>query len=79
MDPKRITEAALQMPTDEQTALAAKLLANLDGPADADADEQWGEEIRRRLEEVRSGAVKTIPWSEARRRIFAAAGRDPNT
>ena len=72
-------EEALLMPLDKQSELAAKLLANLESAEDPGAEEQWGEEIRRRLDEVKSGAVKTIPWSEARRQIFAAAGRDPNS
>ena len=35
----------------------------------------WSEEIRRRLDEVDTGTVRPIPWSEARRRILVAAGR----
>jgi hypothetical protein len=36
---------------------------------DEDAEEGWREEIRRRLEEIDSGAAKLVPWDEARRRL----------
>lgn len=35
-----------------------------DGTAEA------AREARRRLEEIRSGAVKAVPWTEAERAIF---------
>jgi len=79
MDPKRVFEDALQLPEQARAALAAELIATLDDASDPDAEALWSSEIRRRLEEVDSGAVRPIPWAEARRRIFAAAGRDPNT
>jgi Putative addiction module component len=31
------------------------------------ADEEWKEEIARRIRELDSGKVKPIPWAEARR------------
>ena len=39
-----------------------------------DAEVAWAAEIRRRLARVDAGTAATIPWSEARRRIRAAAG-----
>jgi len=44
---------------------------------DADAEAAWSAEIRTRLDRVDAGTATTIPWSEARRRIHAAARRDP--
>jgi hypothetical protein len=78
MDPKRVFEDALRLPKEARAALAAELIATLDDEVDPDAEALWSEEIRRRLDEVDSGAVRPVPWSEARRRILAAAGRDPN-
>jgi putative addiction module component (TIGR02574 family) len=78
MDPKRVFADALQLPEQARAALAAELIATLDDASDPDAEALWSAEIRKRLDEVDSGAVRPIPWSEARRRIFAAAGRDPN-
>jgi hypothetical protein len=79
MDPKRVFEDALQLPEPARAALAAELIATLDDASDADAEAQWSNEIRKRLAEVDSGAVRPVPWAEARRRILAAAGRDPNS
>jgi hypothetical protein len=79
MDPKRVFEEALQLPERARAALAAELIATLDDTNDPDAEALWSTEIRKRLDEIDSGAVRPIPWSEARRRIFAAAGRDPNS
>ena len=44
---------------------------NLDSEVDAGAEEAWQKEIQRRLAELDSGAVKAIPWSEARSRLLA--------
>jgi hypothetical protein len=38
---------------------------------DEDAEQAWREQILRRLQEIDSGAVKLIPWEEARRRLLA--------
>lgn len=78
MDQKRVLTEALQLPAAARAALAAELIASLDEQVDADAEEAWSKEIHRRLIEIDSGAIRPIPWSEARRRILAAAGIDPN-
>jgi putative addiction module component (TIGR02574 family) len=78
MDQKRVFEDALRLPMEARAALAAELIGTLDDETDPEAEALWSEEIRRRLDEVDSGAVRPIPWAEARRKILAAAGRDPN-
>jgi uncharacterized protein (DUF433 family) len=45
----------------------------------AEVDAAWREEVRRRLECLDSGQATTVPWAEARRRIWLAAGRDPES
>jgi putative addiction module component (TIGR02574 family) len=60
----------LNWPATERGDLAAKLLESLDPGADADAEVAWDEEIRQRLEEVRSGRVTPVSWTEARRQIL---------
>jgi putative addiction module component (TIGR02574 family) len=39
-------------------------------PTDEDAEAAWAAEGKRRLEEVRSGRVKPVPWEEAEKLIF---------
>jgi len=67
--PEDLLKQALQLSPEERAALAASLIESLDEQVDEDAEAAWALEIRRRLAELDSGAVKTIPWSEARRRI----------
>jgi putative addiction module component (TIGR02574 family) len=75
-DPKRLLEEALHLPAEERAALAGALIESLE--VDEDVEAAWSAEIGRRLEKVDAGVAKTIPWSEARRRILAAAGRASN-
>jgi putative addiction module component (TIGR02574 family) len=65
----RLLAEALRLPEAERSALAASLIASLEATADPDADTAWGEEIQRRMEELDSGLVRPIPWTEARRLI----------
>ena len=75
MDSKQLLVEALRLSEEERAALAGELLESLDTEVDPDAEAAWAAEIRARLTEIESGRAKTVPWSEARRRIHAAAGR----
>jgi putative addiction module component (TIGR02574 family) len=77
MDPQQLLVEALRLSAEERAALAGELIQSLDTEVDADAEAAWSAEIRARLERIDAGTAKTIPWSEARRRIHAAAGRGP--
>jgi putative addiction module component (TIGR02574 family) len=35
---------------------------------DEDAEVAWQQEVARRMDEIRSGKVKTIPWREVQRK-----------
>jgi putative addiction module component (TIGR02574 family) len=77
MDAKQLLAEALRLSDEERAALAGELIQSLDREVDADAEAAWSEEIRTRLDRLEAGTAKTIPWSEVRRRIHAAAGRGP--
>jgi putative addiction module component (TIGR02574 family) len=77
MDAKQLLIEALRLSDEERAALAGELIQSLEGEVDADAEAAWSAEIRARLDRVDAGTATTIPWSESRRRIHAAAGRDP--
>jgi putative addiction module component (TIGR02574 family) len=79
MDAKLLLAEALRLPDEERAALAGELIQSLDTEIDADAEAAWSVEIRERLDRLDAGNAKTIPWSEARRRIHAAAGRGPRS
>jgi len=63
-----ILKDALALPTEARAALAGSLLESLDTEVDEDAEAAWATEVNRRVAELDSGAVKTIPWAEVRRR-----------
>ena len=75
MDSKQLLLEALRLPEEQRAALAGELIDSLDSEVDADAEAAWSAEIRARVSQIESGQAKTVAWSEARRRIHAAAGR----
>ena len=70
-DAAEILKDALALPTEARAALAGSLLDSLDTEVDEDAEAAWATEVNRRVAELDSGAVKTIPWAEVRRRLAA--------
>lgn len=61
----------LQLTVDDRAELAARLLDSLESGTDDRADEAWGEEVIRRIEDVQTGRVIPVPWAEARSQILA--------
>jgi putative addiction module component (TIGR02574 family) len=75
MDSRDVLLEALRLRPEERAAIAGELIQSLDTEVDPDAEAAWSAEVRTRLEKVDAGLAKTVSWSEARRRIHAAAGR----
>ena len=69
-DFEAITVAALALPERQRADLLARLMDSLNVLPDADDDQAWDTEIARRLEDLRSGKEKGLPWEEARKQIF---------
>ena len=67
----------MALPSEARAALVGSLLDSLDTEVDEDAEAAWAAEVNRRVAELDSGAVKTIPWAEVRRRLAAPADRRP--
>ena len=65
-----LLKEALKLPAEGRAALAAALLDSLDHEVDQDSEAAWEAEIDRRLRDLDSGAVRPIPWSKARLKIF---------
>lgn len=65
----KVLAAALRLKPRQRAALVERLVESM--PPDPKVEEAWEAEIKRRIDEIESGAVKTIPWSLARRQIFA--------
>ena len=66
---RAVLAEALDLPASERADIAAELLASLRPPDEITNDELeqvWADEIRRRVERVRSGVSRTVPWEEVR-------------
>lgn len=70
LTPEQITTAALAMSVEDRQDLLVQLMDSLDGPPDEDYEEAWAAEIKRRLDDVRSGKAVTVPWEEVRRKLL---------
>lgn len=75
MGDSELLKKALALPENERAELAGSLLDSLDPTIDEDAEVAWQEEISRRLKELDTGKVKTIPWEEVRERGRALLNR----
>lgn len=66
-----VTRDAAELPTSDQLKLARILLENSEGNTESLADVQaaWDDEIRRRLQELRSGKVQGVPLEKTKKRI----------
>jgi putative addiction module component (TIGR02574 family) len=63
---KAVLEAALKLPPEEREELVDELSASLDV---SDLGEYWEAEIKRRIEDVDAGRVKTVPADEVFARL----------
>jgi putative addiction module component (TIGR02574 family) len=70
-DVTELLKKAMELPPEARAALAGSLLESLDPEVDATAEEEWNQEIARRIAELDSGEVKPIAWADARRQISA--------
>ncbi|HEX2188275.1 MAG TPA: addiction module protein [Longimicrobiaceae bacterium] len=69
---EKVEAEAMELPPRERAQLVRRLIASLDHADEedpAEVERAWEEEIRRRLDEYRSGSAKTVPASE----VFAKA------
>lgn len=66
-----LLKQALELNERDRATLAGALIESLDSEVDADAEAAWEKEIGRRVAELETGSVATIPWSEVRERLFS--------
>lgn len=64
---------AVSLPLDIRTQFVDKLLQSLH-PIQKEIDELWAEEAEKRVEEIRSGKVVTIPGEEVFKKIRKRLG-----
>ena len=63
-----LLKKALTLPVEERADLASSLIDSLDTTCDENAEAAWQEEIARRIETLRCGEARTIPWEEVRKK-----------
>ena len=67
-----VLDKALKLSTQDRGLLIDRLIQSLDeGAAEEGVEEAWAEEIKRRVDDIRSGKTKMIPGEEVRRRLAA--------
>jgi putative addiction module component (TIGR02574 family) len=71
----QLAEEAMHLPPASRAELAERLVGSLDFPATDEIQDAWIEEAIRRRDEVRSGAVKTIPGDEVIAEMRRLVGR----
>jgi putative addiction module component (TIGR02574 family) len=65
-----LLEKALALSTQERGLLIDRLVETLDNePAEEGVEAAWDEEIKRRVEDIRSGRVKTVPGEQVLREL----------
>lgn len=62
---------ASELPEPQRAELAGRLLESLDGHPEEGVEAAWAEEVERRVRQLESGEVKTIPWEEVRAKLYA--------
>jgi len=65
-----ILEKALTLSAQERGLLIDRLVESLDDePAEEGIEAAWGEEIKRRVDDVRSGRAETVPIERIKERL----------
>ncbi len=58
---QRIKNQAIALPLEERAELAHELILSLDKTAGTDVESAWDSEIKKRVEEIKSGKAKGRP------------------
>lgn len=65
---KELFDEAISLPLEIRTKLVEKLLNSLN-PSQKEIDKLWAKEAERRVKEIKSGKVKTIPGERVFKKI----------
>lgn len=69
MKTKELIEEVISLPIEERALIADSLLRSLN-PVEPDIDKKWVRLARKRLEELKSGKIKSVPGDEVFKRIW---------
>ncbi len=65
-----LLEAALELSEIEREELAERITDSLGDPETEVEDDAWSDELKRRVDNAKSGKSVGIPWDEAMNRIM---------
>ena len=71
---EELLRQALQLEPRARAELAALILESVPTESAEEVDAAWEAEIRRRVQELESGSVKTTPWEEVREKLLRSEG-----
>jgi len=67
---RELFEEAMRLDLQERATLMRLLIDTLDVESEEGVEDAWRVEIERRMAELDSGAVETVPWEELRARLY---------
>lgn len=67
---QELFEEAMRLDAEERATLMRLLIENLDGESEEGVEDAWRLEIERRMAELDSGSVQTVPWEELKARLY---------
>ncbi len=67
---RQLFEQAMKLDPEERATLMRLLIESVDAEAEDGVEDAWRVEIERRMAELDSGTVQTIPWEELRARLY---------
>lgn len=67
---RELFDEAMRLDAQERATLMRLLIDALDAESEEGAEDAWRAEVERRMAELDSGAVETIPWEEVRARLY---------
>jgi len=73
--PKQIYDRAMNLNEEARAELIGMLLESLEIGSDEGVEAAWLQEIERRVAELDSGAVESVPWTKVRSRVFESRAR----
>ena len=63
-------EEAMRLDPEERATLMRLLIESLGAEPEKGVDDAWMTEVERRMAELDSGAVQSLPWDELRTRLY---------
>lgn len=67
---EKLLKQALSLSQEDRASLAGALIESLHGAPESGVEAAWDAVIARRVRELETRAVSTVPWSAVRERLF---------